>query len=554
MDSVSADSMDRLSAGSNGSMGVLLNAADVILANAPRLADRPAIFHTDGAMNYGELADQAARAAVALAALGMTRGDRVGLLLNDSPLAAVLFLGVLKAGAVAVPLNPRLSSADYAFILADSQARLVIAEPAHVAMLMTARAADSAMRIIPARGDDDSFASRLSTLDGEQCARAGSAAMHASDPAFYLYSSGTTGRPKGIIHSHANCAHSGKLLREIHDANEHMTVLCTSKSFFALGLDNGLLGPLSLGAATILNADWPDAESILAQVARYRPDCLITVPTLFRRLLALDSERQDADRLAPLRQVRRFYTGGERLPDSVAQAWRDRVGTPIQIIYGMSETYCNVSSTLPGGDRSPASIGRPLAGVEIKRLDRAGQLVAADEPGILWVRHPSLATGYTRPDTTEKAFRDGWFCTNDLCTVDAEGFLYHEGRADELLKVAGQWVKPGEIEDAALADESIREAACVVVADSDGFERLALFVVPVHATPAVVSEQASDCANALTLESECLRSVGKHIAASLPRHSQPKWIRSIVELPRTPTGKVQRFRLRDRLRAEWPSG
>ena len=280
MDSVSAGSMDSVSAGSNGSVSVSLNAADVILANAPRLADRPAIFHADGAMNYGELADQAARAAVALAALGVTRGDRVGLLLNDSP----------------------------------------------------------------------------------------------------------------------------------------------------------------------------------------------------------------------------------------------------------------------------------LAGVETKRLDRAGQPVTADEPGILWVRHPSLATGYIHPEATEKAFRDGWFCTNDLCTVDAEGFLYHEGRADKLLKVAGQWVKPSEIEDAALADESIRDAACVVVTDSDGFERLALFVVPAHATPAVVSEQTSDSANALTLESECLRSVGRQIAASLPRHSQPKWIRSIVELPRTPTGKVQGFLLRDRLRAEWQSG
>jgi benzoate-CoA ligase len=196
--------------------------------------------------------------------------------------------------------------------------------------------------------------------------------------------------------------------------------------------------------------------------------------------------------------------------------------------YGMSETFCNAFANFPGRHRT-GSCGVPLDGVEARLADDRGREVADDAPGVLWVRHPSLALGYKSAAVTTQAFRDGWFCTGDLFSRDADGFWSHHGRADELCKIAGQWVKPVELEEAVLADPGIREAACVVVPDADGFDRLALFLVG-------AGEGAAEIA-AERLE-------------ELPRHARPKWVRVVPELPRTATGKVQRFRLREQLVAE----
>ncbi len=342
-------------------------------------------------------------------------------------------------------------------------------------------------------------------------------AMADDDRAFILYSSGTTGRPKGVVHVHANAAQAGKMLREVLGVREGDVVFATSKLFFAFALDNAFTGALSCGAATVLNEAWPDAAEVAAQVARHRPRFFFTVPTFFRRLLALD-----AAALRPFRDVEHFITGGERLPQSIAQQWRDATGREILVVYGSSETFCNALANVPGRNR-PETCGVPLAGVSLK-LEGAAQ---PGDPGVLWLRHPSLAHGYTRPEPTQAAFRDGWFRTGDLFTCDVDGCWTHHGRADELYKVAGQWVKPAAVEEVVLGDAAIRDAACVVVEDSDGFERLALFVVP--------GAQGDDAIAAA--QSRC--------DAQLPHHARPKWIRIIDDLPRTATGKVQRFRLRE---------
>jgi benzoate-CoA ligase len=349
------------------------------------------------------------------------------------------------------------------------------------------------------------------------------APTRAGEPAFWLYSSGTTGKPKAIVHSHAGCAHAGKLLREVAAAREGTVVLATSKLFFAYALDNGFTGPLACGATMILDEGWPGPEAIAAHVARYRPDVLLTVPTVVRRLLGLP-----AHELARLASVPLVFIAGERLPDVVASKWRETVGTEILGAYGMSETFCNALANFPGRNRV-GTCGVPLAGVETRLVGADGGEVGDGAPGVLWVKHPSLALQYRSADATARAFRDGWFCTGDLFTRDAAGYWTHQGRADELYKVAGQWVKPAELEETVLADARIREAACVVVPDADGFERLALFVVGADADTAGIA-------------AACLE--------QLPRHARPKWIRTVAELPRTATGKVQRFRLRERLVAE----
>jgi benzoate-CoA ligase family protein len=497
-----------------------LNASDAILARVrePARRDRPAILHAGGTVTCGELCDAVSRAANALGALGLRQGERVCLLMNDSPRFCAAFLGALKAGAVAVALNTRLPPAELAYIVGDCEARLAIADAEFLAAAGAA-CHGNGTRLIPALGPGDSLAAAVAA------ARPAHATVptRADDPAFWLYSSGTTGKPKAIIHGHGSCAQAGKLLREVVGAGDDAVVLATSKLFFAYALDNGFTGPLSCGGTIVVDETWPTPEAIAANAARYRPNVFFTVPTVMRRLLALPR-----DKLAAFAPIRHVFTAGERLPDAIAAKWQETVGTTVLEAYGMSETFCNAFANFPGRHRTGAC-GVPLAGVEAKLLDGGAHEVVDDAPGVLWVRHPSLALGYKNAAATARAFRDGWFCTGDLFTRDADGFWSHHGRADELYKIAGQWVKPAELEEAVLADGRIREAACVVVPDADGFDRLALFVVG--------TEDGAAEAAAARLD-------------ALPRYARPKWVRVVPELPRTATGKVQRFRLREQLVAE----
>ena len=499
------------------------NAADVLLVHAgdASLRAQPAIVQAGRAIGYGELAELSARVAAALRGAGLSPGDLVCMLMDDSPMFCATFLGAIKAGLVAIPLNTRLTASDIGFILGDSEAKLLLFDPAHASLAAQATSSARGPRLLAARGDRDSLEARAQHASPMRV----SYPSGATDPAFWLYSSGTTGRPKAILHSHANAAHAGKLLREVAGVRPGTVILATSKLFFAFALDNAFTGALACGATTILNEDWPDPETIASQVERYRPNVFFTVPTFFRRLLALPKEKLAAFSGIPINA-----TGGERLPESILRQWRATVGTEILVCYGMSETFCNAISNMPGRMRD-GSTGVPLQGVQARILDADGRETGPGEPGVLWLRHPSLALRYKDLEATARAFRDGWFCTGDLFTRDADGFYYHQGRSDELYKVAGQWVKPTELEEAVLADGHVREAACVVVPDQDGFDRLALFVVPSDVTGAA-------------------RPAAERCAGSLPKHSQPKWVREVAELPRTATGKIQRFRLRAQMMAE----
>ena len=290
-----------------------------------------------------------------------------------------------------------------------------------------------------------------------------------------------------------------------------------------------MLGPLALGATTIVNEAWIEPEAMVEQIERHRPNVVFTVPSLLRRFLALGPAAH-----AILRQVPLLYSGGEPVPGPIFDAWRDAVGGSIAQCYGMSETFTNVLAERPGRLRA-GSCGELLDGADAKLTEANGAPVAsstADQSGVLWIKHPTIASRYVDPAVTARVYQDGWFCTNDRFRRDADGFFHYEGRADEMLKIAGQWVKPLDLEGAVLGTDLVREAACVVVPDEDGFERLALFVVP-----------GGDDGGARSFAE-------RELAARLPRHSQPKWIRAIDELPRTPTGKVQRFKLRELLRAE----
>ena len=503
-----------------------MNGAELLLGKAAiARASQPALFFGREPVTHADLAANVRRAAGAFAALGVRPGERVMLLMRDTPEFAAAWLGTVRAGAVAVALNSKLSEAEYHHVLADSAARLVLVEDvfARARPDLTAELSRAGRVVIAGEAIGGAPAWRAALAAAPE-----GAAFDAGpeSPAFMLYSSGTTGMPKGIVHAHKAFRHLGGAFRAFGlDAQD--TVLCTSRLFFAYGLEHGLLAPLAQGLTSIVFPDWPDTDTVIELAAAHRPSALFAVPTVYRRLLA-----QPADRLDPFRRMRRFVAAGERLSPQLVHQWKEAVGGELLNLYGMSETFCACIVTPPETSDGTRT-GRVLPGVAARLAQPGGAEPAPGEPGVLWLRHPAQASEYANlPSQTRAQFQDGWFCSLDFFMRDAEGFYIHQGRADELVKIAGQWVQPGELEEAATLANGVEEAACVPVRDDDGLERLALFVAS-RADP-----------------EEVLRAAAAACEGHLPRYKRPKWIRAVAELPRTATGKVQRFKLREILERE----
>ena len=488
-----------------------MNAAELLLGPAAlaRHGGRVALLCGDERITYSELAQRVGQAAGALAARGVRPGERVLFLMRDTIDFAAAWLAAVRTGAVAVALNNKLADAEISHVIDDSRPRLALVDEAFQQRALPG------VEVIA-----------TTVLLNERAPAAPAFPASPASPAFMLYSSGTTGRPKGIIHVHRGFGSLGLAFRAI-GIGEGDRVFTTSKFFFAYGLEHGLLATLALGATAVVYPDWPDTEAVIEVVNRHRPAAMFSVPTVYRRLLA-----EPRARLATFSDVRRFVAGGERMSMQLFEQWKSAVGGELLNLYGMSETFCACMMTPPGSSDGVRT-GVPFDGVRVELRDADAKPVSLHEPGILWVRHPAQADGYANlPEQTRIQFRDGWFCSRDLFLRDARGFYVHQGRSDELLKIAGQWVQPGELEEVAAREAAVTEAACVPVADADGLERLALFVTP-----------RGDLAAAQRAALEACERF-------LPRHKRPKWVRAVDELPRTATGKVQRFKLREILERE----
>lgn len=509
-----------------------MNGAERLLGKRAlaRHGSRLALICGDQTLTYRQLADQVQAASAALRAFGVSPGERVVFLMRDTPRFAAAWLGAVHAGALAIALNNRLPEADYRHILADGDVRLAVVEDVFSRDRPELAAELAATKRIAVAGE---CPPGLASWDA-RCAAARAAgepafAPPAGAPAFVLYSSGTTGRPKGILHGHAVFGQLGAAFRML-GIGEGDRVFSTSKFFFAYGMEHGLLAPLASGATALLYPDWPDAAAVLGMLEREHPAALFSVPTTYRRLLA-----EPANRLSALASVRRFVAAGERLSPQLVEQWRHATGGELLNLYGMSETFCACMMT-PPGQSDGLRTGKPFPGVEL-RLVPQEKAETVSGTGVLWVRHPSQALGYiNRPQESAAQFQDGWFCSRDLFRRDAAGFYVHQGRSDELLKVAGQWVQPAELEEIAAGERSVGEAVCVPVEDADGMVRLALFITARSEATAAERDAAAACERAL------------------PRHKRPKWIRAVAELPRTATGKVQRFKLREILELELRRG
>ena len=441
-------------------------------------------------VTYAELAVLQDAAARGLRVRGVERGQRVALVLRDSPQFIAAFLGAAKIGAVPAPLSTLARPEELAFMQRDCAAAMTITD-----------------------ADADLFPDRSGPIEA--------AATTGDDMCFWQYSSGTTGTPKAVIHLHRRAlfpaeAH-GRHIAGIGPADR---VYSTAKLFFSYGLNNSMVIPLAAGASVVLDPERFAPDRAWRLIGEERPTVLYSVPTAYAALLGAAESGTPAD----VSSLRLCVSAGEALPAPLAERWRRRFGLAILDGIGSTEIgYIAISNRVD--DVTPGSSGRVVPGYEARVVDANGD--DASE-GTLWIRGGSTAIGYhARAEATAATFRDGWVVTGDRYRV-ADGRYFHLGRDDDMLRVGAQWVSPLEVESVLLSHPGVAECAVVGRADADGLLKVCAYVVLRGDAPPP------------DLEDIC--------AERLARHKRPRWIEPVEELPKTATGKVQRFRLRETAR------
>ncbi len=484
--------------------------------------DRPAIVTPERTWSYGEVLGSVNRVGHALRALGVEPEQRVALLMADGPAWVAVFFGALRIGAIAVPLSTRLSADEYVGLLRDSRAKVLVADAALVEPLSERRAQLPHLRSVvsaaPAPG--------LTSL-GDLCARVESELppepVSPDDTAYWLYTSGTTGDPKAAVHLHRGLLACPHYAVGVLGITAEDRILATSRLYFAYALSSALLNPFFTGAQTYLEPRWPDPALVAEALTRFRPTLFFSVPTFYARMLRADLPR---DTFASLRSA---VSAGERLPAEIYLAYRERYGVEILDGMGATETVFMVLSNRPGQSR-PGSSGTPVLGTEARLLRADGREVAPGEGGVLHVKTPSASPRYwNRVDHSRCTFVGEWFRTGDVYTQDTDGFFYHHGREDDFFKVAGQWVAPADVESVLLSHPAVIDAGVVGAEEAGGLVKPFAFVVP--------RDQG--------MPSEALIAdlVGLAETKLVP-HQRPRRVFVVTELPRTSTGKLQRFRLR----------
>ncbi|MGH9464617.1 MAG: benzoate-CoA ligase family protein, partial [Thermoanaerobaculia bacterium] len=394
-------------------------------------------FRSDGAaVTYRELAERVSRTGHALAGRGVTLENRVVLVLHDTPVFAQSFWATLKLGAVAVPLNTLMTPDEYAFILDDSRAKVAVVEDALLPKLESLRGRCRVLRAVVGTAQLEALAGRAPTA-------LPTAPTVREDVAYWGYTSGSTGRPKAAVHPHKDFLAAADLVGVgVFGLGPDDLVFSASKMYFAFGLGNALYFPARVGAASVLQADRVTPESAFEVIAAERPTIFLTVPTLYARML----EVRDAERRFDLSSLRYCVSSGEALPPSIFDAWADRFGLELVEVVGSTEALHDFIANRPGEARRGAS-GKVIPGFEAKVVDDAGAPVPDGTVGHLLVKGETTAPYYwNRLARTRRTMLGEWLRTGDMFRRDAEGWFYFEGRADDMLRVAGQWVSPAEVE------------------------------------------------------------------------------------------------------------
>jgi len=488
--------------------------------------EKLAFTDTVSSLTYGQLQKQSCRVANMLRRLGVRREERVAMIMLDTTDFPAVFLGAIRAGIVPVPLNTLLTSDQYAYVLADCRARVVFISEALLPVVkeMVGRMADLDHVIVSGR-DAHGYKKLSDEIAGESDSFV-TAATHADEPAFWLYSSGSTGMPKGVRHLHASLAATADTYaRQVLGIREDDVCLSAAKLFFAYGLGNALTFPMSVGATTILNSERPTPALMFELMNTYNPTIFFGVPTLFSSMLhdeALKNERGG-------NALRICTSAGEALPESVGNAWKSRFGVDILDGVGSTELLHIFLSNTPG-DIKYGSSGRPVPGYRVRLVNEAGAEVADGEVGELLVDAPSAGEGYwNQRSKSRQTFEGHWTRTGDKYIRDTDGRYTFCGRSDDMFKVSGIWVSPFEVESALITHPAVLEAAVVPEPDPEGLLKPKAFVV---------LRSGADTAGL----QDALKD---YVKQKIGVWKYPRWIDVVDALPKTATGKIQRFKLRD---------
>jgi benzoate-CoA ligase family protein len=504
------------------------NVADYLLGRHVRegRGDRVALITGNGSITYNELDAQVNGAGNTLRSMGIAPEQRVVLLMHDGPAFYAAFLGAIKIGAVPIPINTMLRQGDYQFILNDSRAvAAIVSEPLIGEILPIVHLLPWLKHLIVSGGvlaDLPSFEGLIEgaspTLDA--------ADTHKDDPAFWLYSSGSTGTPKGAIHLHHDIVHTIEgYARGVLQMTEDDRCLSAAKLFFAYGLGNSLSFPLGIGAQAVVLPGRSGAEAMFEAIDRFQPTIFFAVPTLFAAMLQVENATTRFD----VSSLRFCVSAGEALPSEIFRRWQERFGLEIIDGIGSTEMLHIFISNRPGACR-PGTSGVEVPGYAARIVDEDGVPVSAGTVGTLMVSGDSAAAGYWKQhEKTKATFQGHWVNTGDKYIRDDEGYYQYCGRSDDMLKVGGIWVSPVEVENTILAHEAVLECAVVGVTDTDGLTKPKAFVV-VRSSVAPTQEAARD--------------IQLFVKSRIAPYKYPRWIEFVPELPKTATGKLQRFRLR----------
>jgi benzoate-CoA ligase family protein len=489
-------------------------------------ANKIAIRTVREEVSYVELAANVNRAGNALLGLGLKRGERVLMVVKDCPAFFYVFWGAIKAGIVPVPLNTLLRAADYAYIIENSGCAALIYSPEYAGEVEPAlQQSPYKPRSVLRTEGDGGFAGMLAKAN----AQLDPVMSTPESDCFWLYSSGSTGRPKGAVHLQRDMVFTSQHYGvETLGARESDIFFSAAKLFFAYGHGNAMTFPLWVGGTTILSDERPSPPMTFGIVERFKPTLYFGVPTLYAaQLQALEQVKPD------LSSVRACVSAGEALPGDIFRRWKDKTGLIILDGIGSTEAlHIFISNRL--NDVKPGASGRMVPGYEARIVDEHGKPVADGEPGKLWIRGKSTAKYYwNNPAKTAETMVDGWLNTGDTYIRDAQGYYTYGGRTDDMMKVGGIWCSPFEIEARLIEHAAVLEAAIVGRADSDGLIKPEAHIV-LKETTSVASDNGAALRQALL----------EHCKSGLAPYKYPRWINFVAELPKTATGKIQRFRLR----------
>ena len=490
------------------------NASAIVDANleAGRGEATAIITNDNERLTFAELHRAVCRMAAELAELGVRREERVLLVLDDTPAFPAAFLGAMRIGAVPIPVNFQARPEDFGYFLDDSYAVAAIVDDGFLDKV----APELETRRHVRRFSPDLWRGEAGEVDPVR--------VHADDAAFWLYSSGSTGAPKGVIHRHGDMEATSSLYAEpVLGLKAGETVFSSTKLYHAYGLGNNLTFPLSVGATSVYLTGRPTPDRLFERVSTHRPDVFFSVPALYNAMLA-HPEFENTD-WSP---VRLGVSAAEPLPPEIWHRFFEKTG--VEILDGLGSTemlhiYCSNRA----GSVEPGSSGSPVEGYELMLRDEEGEPVADGEAGEMWVRGPSAFAGYWhQAERTREKLVKGWFASGDRYHRNPTGNYVYEGRVDDMMKVGGLWVSPIEIENRLIEHPAVREAAVVSVLVNNASR--------IKASVILVEAQSGDDLLATELQEWC--------KATLLRYQYPHLVEFVEDFPRTTTGKIQRFKLR----------